>query len=47
LLLFNNFFFGIQSAVELIRRLGFEYQTLLFDDLEILIIEILVKLDGA
>ncbi len=40
-------FFGIQNVVEPIRRLEFEYQTIPFDDLKILINGILAKLDGA
>jgi HPt (histidine-containing phosphotransfer) domain-containing protein len=40
-------FFGIPDVVMPIRRLEFEYQTMVHKDLENLINEILEKLDGA
>ena len=40
-------FFGIPDVVQPIRRLEFEFQTMPFDDLEILVNNILDKLDGA
>ena len=40
-------FFGIQDTMIPIRRLEFEYETMLYNDLEMLVNGIIYKLDGA